>query len=196
MPKHGYEHGRTSSLAAEGHRAALADALVRAGAGDRDAFAFVYHQTSAKLFGLCLRMSPVRSEAEEALQDAYLTIWQRARLFDPDRGSAMTWLITVTRNRVLDRLRTAGRWVAGPIDLAMELPDPADGAAAVLEEDQEHRRMLACLAALDGGDAALIRAGFLEGSSYPTLATRAGLPLGTVKSRIRRALIKLRACLQ
>lgn len=183
-------------LAAGDDRVALADALVLAGAGDRDAFAVVYQRTSAKLFGVCLRMLPVRAEAEEALQDAYLTIWQRAQLFDRERGSAMTWLLTVTRNRVLDRLRASGRWVASPIDLAMAVADSGDSAAMVLEDDQEQRRMLACIDALERGDAALIRAGFLEGSTYPLLATRTGLPLGTVKSRIRRALLKLRACLQ
>ena len=85
--------------------ASLASALSRVADGDRAAFEGVYRRTSVKLFGVCLRILPVRQEAEEALQEAYLSVWRRAATFDPTRGSAMTWLITLTRNRAVDRLR-------------------------------------------------------------------------------------------
>ena len=96
----------------------LAETLRRVAAGDRAAFEEVYRRTSAKLFGVCLRILPVRPEAEEALQEAYLSVWRRAASFDATRGSAMTWLITLARNRAVDRLRAGGKLATTTIDLA------------------------------------------------------------------------------
>lgn len=174
----------------------LASALERVVAGDRAAFAEVYRQSAPKLFGICLRMCKERTEAEEVLQETFLTIWRRAHLFDRNRGGALTWLVVIARNRALDRLRATGRVPDGPIDLADQVSDPAPSALAIAEGDQERRRLALCLAELDAGDAAMIRAGFFDDTPYSALARRTGLPLGTVKSRIRRALLKLRACLQ
>lgn len=176
--------------------AMLAAALGRVAAGDRQAFQEVYVSTSAKLFGLCLRLMPDRAEAEEALQEAYLSVWRSAGSFDAARGRPMTWLLTLTRNRAIDRLRARGRSDA-PLDaLGDDLVDPAPLAAdRVVDRDQRHR-MAGCLDALPQQDARFIRAAFFEGSTYSGLAARAGMPEGTVKSRIRRALLKLRDCLQ
>jgi RNA polymerase sigma-70 factor (ECF subfamily) len=173
----------------------LAAELRRVGDGDRAAFEEVYRRTSVKLFGVCLRILPIRQEAEEALQDAYLSVWQRARTFDAGRGSAMTWLITLTRNRAIDRLRARGKIVAAPIELADAVADPEPDAASLLEMSEDEQQLLHCLGTLDGGDASLIRTAFFDGSTYADLAARASAPLGTIKSRIRRALLKLRACL-
>ncbi|MDH7639348.1 sigma-70 family RNA polymerase sigma factor [Sphingomonas oryzagri] len=176
--------------------ASLAATLQRVGAGDRAAFEEVYRRTSVKLFGVCLRILPVRQEAEEALQEAYLSVWRRAGSFDGTKGSAMTWLITLTRNRAVDRLRGSGKFAAGPIELADEVPDPAPAASTMLETGEDERRLAYCLDTLGGGDAQLIRTAFFEGSTYAELADRASTPLGTIKSRIRRALLKLRDCLR
>lgn len=169
--------------------------LQRVAAGDRPALAELYSATSAKLFGVCLRILPDRAEAEEALQEAYLTIWRNAARFEAGRASPITWLVTVTRNRALDRLRGRKGLPLGPLDLASEVADPADGADLLLERDQESARLGVCLGKLDQQDTILIRAAFFEGSAYSELAARASMPLGTVKSRIRRALLKLRECL-
>jgi RNA polymerase sigma factor (sigma-70 family) len=173
----------------------LAAALRSVAAGDRAAFEEVYRRTSTKLFGVCLRILPSRQEAEEALQEAYLSVWRRAATFDAGKGSAMTWLITLTRNRAVDRLRGGGRFVAVPIDLADAVADPAPGAAIAMEMNQEERRLAECMGGLAAGDARLIRTAFFEGSTYAELAQRAATPLGTIKSRIRRALLALRDCL-
>ncbi len=173
----------------------LALALRRTGEGDRLAFEDVYHRTCVKLFGVCLRILPVRQEAEEALQDAYLLVWQRASAFDASRGSAMTWLITLTRNRAIDRLRAKGKIATAPLDLAGEVADPAPDATVMIDASQDEQRLALCLGRLEGGDATLIRTAFFDGSTYAELAARASAPLGTIKSRIRRALLKLRACL-
>ena len=175
----------------------LGDALLRVAQGDRAAFEEVYRLTSAKLFGVCLRILSVRSEAEEVLQEAYLAVWNRAGSFDPARGSAMTWLITLTRNRAVDRLRAGGetRRVVSP-ELAEAVADPAPLPPELIDDARTSRRLAECLAQLETGDAGLIRTAFFEGLSYAALAQRIAAPLGTVKSRIRRALLKLRACLQ
>lgn len=176
-------------------RARLVQTLRAVADGDRTALAELYSVTSAKLFGVCLRILPDRGEAEDALQEAYLSVWRNAARFDAARGSPITWLVAVTRSRALDRLRGRKSLPLEPIDLADTVADPADGADLQMEQGQDAARLGSCLATLERADTILIRAAFFEGSSYSELATRAATPLGTVKSRIRRALIKLRECL-
>lgn len=177
-------------------RARLADALLRAGRGDRSAFEAVYKATSAKLFGVCLRIFPDRNEAEEALQDAYITIWNKAASFEAGRASPISWLVTVTRNRAIDRLRAKGKAGFVALDEAAEVADPAPLADAQLLAAGNDDVLHGCIEGLDGRDAHFIRSAFIGGATYADLAAREGEPLGTVKSRIRRALIKLRACME
>jgi RNA polymerase sigma-70 factor (ECF subfamily) len=177
-------------------RARLSDALVRTAAGDRSAFELVYRQTSAKLFGVCLRIFPERHEAEEALQDAYLTIWNRAAGYQPGRASPISWLVAVTRNRAIDRLRASGKARYAPLEDAAEIADPAPRADAQLLAASDDAQLNACINGLDGRDAHFIRSAFMGGATYGQLADAEATPLATVKSRIRRALIKLRACME
>lgn len=177
-------------------RARLAEALVRAGRGERAAFEQVYRATSAKLFGVCLRIFPDRNEAEDALQDAYLTIWNKAASFEAGRASPISWLVTVTRNRAIDRLRAGGKAGLTSLDEAAEIADPAPLADVQLQADGEDRVLKGCIEGLERRDAHFIRCAFLAGATYAELAQREGEPLGTVKSRIRRALIKLRTCME
>ncbi|KUR75692.1 sigma-70 family RNA polymerase sigma factor [Novosphingobium sp. FSW06-99] len=170
-------------------------ALEAVAGGDRTAFELVYQRTSVKLFGVALRILPERQEAEEVLQEVYLTVWRRAGAFDPARGTAMTWLITLARNRALDRLRQSRRRPSDPIELAGEVADPEPDAEQQAMASDEAGRIAWCLDRLDGDDARMIRTAFFEGASYADLATRAARPLGTIKSRIRRALIRLKECL-
>ena len=177
-------------------RARLADALVRTGRGDRLAFESVYKATSAKLFGVCLRIFPDRNEAEEALQDAYLTIWNKAASFEAGRASPISWLVAVTRNRAIDRLRARGKAGLASLDEAAEIADPAPLADAQLLASSEDRVLHGCIEGLEHRDAHFIRCAFIGGATYADLAEREGEPLGTVKSRIRRALLKLRGCME
>lgn len=180
----------------DARRARLNDALVRTGQGDRSAFQTLYRATSAKLFGVCLRIFPDRNEAEEALQDAYLTIWNRAASFQSGRASPISWLVAVTRNRAIDRLRASGKAKFTPIEDAAEIPDPAPRADAKMFAASEDAELHGCIEGLEGRDAHFIRSAFLGGATYAQLADAEGAPLATVKSRIRRALIKLRACME
>jgi RNA polymerase sigma-70 factor, ECF subfamily len=180
----------------DARRARLTDALVRTGQGDRSAFQTLYRATSAKLFGVCLRIFPDRNEAEEALQDAYLTIWNRAASFQSGRASPISWLVAVTRNRAIDRLRASGKAKFTPIKDAADIADPAPRADAMLFAASEDAELHGCIEGLESRDAHFIRSAFLGGATYAQLAYTEGTPLATVKSRIRRALIKLRACME
>ncbi len=158
---------------AEASRSQLAAALARVAAGDRAALRMVYQDTSAKLFGVCLRILNDKSEAEDVLQDVYVTVWRKAAL----RASAVS--------RRME-----------PIEAADAVSDPAPVAAERVELAQQHQRLARCLEELEARHSAAIRAAFLDGATYEELAQRMSVPLGTMKSWIRRGLLKLRACLE
>lgn len=181
---------------ADAARSQLSAALVRVAGGDRAALRLVYRDTSAKLLGVCLRILQDKSEAEDVLQEVFMTVWQKAAAFDPGRASPITWLTAIARNRAIDRLRSgAARRRMDPIDAANEVQDPAPGAADILARTQQQARLAGCLGELEAQHAAAMRAAFLDGATYDELAVRMSVPLGTMKSWIRRGLLKLRACL-
>jgi RNA polymerase sigma factor (sigma-70 family) len=182
---------------ADATRSQLVAAIARVAGGDRAALRIVYQDTSAKLFGVCLRILSNRSEAEDVLQDVYVTVWRKAGSFDPAKASPITWLVAIARNRAIDRLRaTAVSRRMEPIEAADTVSDPAPAAVERVELAQQHRRLAGCLAELEPRHSAAIRAAFLDGSTYEELAERMSVPLGTMKSWIRRGLLKLRACLE
>jgi RNA polymerase sigma factor (sigma-70 family) len=180
-----------------GNRALLAAALKRVPAGDRTALQTIYRLTSAKLFGVVLRILGERSEAEDVLQEVYVTVWRKAADFDAARASPMTWLIAIARNRAIDRLR-AGRVSRHmePIEAAVDLADDAPAADSTLASAQERARLHECLGGLADHERTALRAAFFDGNTYEELAVRMKVPLGTMKSWIRRAMIKLKACLE
>jgi RNA polymerase sigma-70 factor (ECF subfamily) len=181
---------------ADAARSQLSAALARVAGGDRAALNLVYRDTAAKLLGVCLRILQDKIEAEDVLQEVYVTVWQKAAAFDPGRASPITWLTTIARNRAIDRLRAgAVSRRMEPIDAANEVRDPAPGAVEVLARSEQQARLNGCLDELEAQHAAAIRAAFLDGATYEELAARMSVPLGTMKSWIRRGLLKLRACL-
>ncbi|HJU07682.1 MAG TPA: sigma-70 family RNA polymerase sigma factor [Rhodanobacteraceae bacterium] len=174
----------------------LSDLLRAIASGERDAFARLYRRTSAKLFGICLTMLRDRGEAEDVLQDIYTSVWRRARDYDATRASAMTWLITLARNRAIDRLR---RHREAPLDddVARGLIDEQQPSPVANAESSEQRRRLEhCLDELEPKQKSAVRAAFFTGVTYNELAERSGIPLATMKSWIRRSLIRLRSCLE
>jgi RNA polymerase sigma-70 factor (ECF subfamily) len=182
---------------AETRRRQLVAAIARVAGGDRAALRLVYSETSAKLFGVCLRILGDRSEAEDVLQDVYLTVWRKAASFDETVASPITWLVAIARNRSIDRLRAGGASRASlPIEAAAEIPDPGLSALEQLEIGEDQARLKDCLQELEERQSAAIRSAFLDGFTYEELATRNRVPLGTMKSWIRRGLLKLRACLE
>jgi RNA polymerase sigma factor (sigma-70 family) len=185
----------TGDLAAQKARDELTLLLASVAQGDRDAFSRLYQRTAAKLYGICLRLMGNEAEAQEVLQEAYVTVWRKADRFEPVKASPITWLSVVTRNTAVDRLR---RRNAAPEDLseAAEVEDDRPSAFTLLAEAQDATRLYHCLETLDNRAQAMIRSAFLEGANYPQLAKREGVPLGTMKSWIRRGLQRLRLCLE
>jgi len=181
----------------DANRALLAAALARIPGGDGAALQTVYRLTCAKLFGVCLRTLGNQAEAEDVLQEIYLTVWRKAGDFDAARASPMTWLIAIARNRAIDRLRASRQSRRfEPIDAASDLADEAPAADSALAGAQESARLHVCLATLAGHERAALRGAFFDGNTYEELAARMSVPLGTMKSWIRRAMIKLKACLE
>ena len=177
-------------------RERLVSCLRRVGEGERAALRELYDLTSAKLLGVCLRILGDRSEAEDVLQDVYLTIWRKAGTFDAARASPITWMATVARNRSIDRLRALGRHRPADLDAALAVADEAPGALDRLEASDEARRLQACLGELDERARGTIAAAFFGGRTYEALAHESGTPLGTVKSIVRRGLMRLKGCLE
>lgn len=184
------------SVSSAAEREELTNLLIRTGRSDQQAFAELYQRTSSKLFGVCLHMLRERSEAEEVLQEAYITVWRRAASFDAAKASAITWLVTLARNKAIDRLRQHRE---EQLDDPLRLEETADlqpTPAADAETSQERQRLQRCLDELEPPQRAAVREAFFTGATYNELATRCGVPLGTMKSWIRRSLLQLRICLE
>lgn len=176
-------------------RADLVEALVAVGREDRGAFARLYRLTSAKLFGICLRICGEPTAAEDVLSEVYLTVWRRAGAFEPGRASPITWLATIARNRAIDWVRATPSRRRAPLDEALDLPDyRPDPETAALTADRRHQ-LIDCLDELDERSRNAIRTAFYDGRTYAELADHAGVPLGTMKSVVRRGLARLRKCL-
>lgn len=176
-------------------RAHLAETLIAVGGEDRAAFHELYRLTSAKLFGIALRICGNREAAEDVLHEVYLTIWRRAGAWEPGRASPITWLATIARNRAIDWRRAQGVRRAQPIEDAPDLPDPAPDAERLLVATGERHTLVDCMGELDARQHDAIRTAFFNGLTYGEIAEVRGVPLGTVKSWIRRGLARLKECL-
>ena len=175
-----------------GELVALLEAVSR---GDRQAFASLYDRTSAKLYGICLRLLGSEAEAQDVLQDVYVIVWEQAGRFDPSKAGAITWLAVLARNRAIDRLRRRSVGTDA-IEAAAHIEDESPSAFDIVEQADNAARLGRCLEQLEEHSRSMIRSAFLDGASYPELAEREGVPLGTMKSWIRRGLQRLRGCLE
>jgi RNA polymerase sigma-70 factor (ECF subfamily) len=162
--------------------------------GDRSAFAALYDATSGKLFAVCLRVLKNKSEAEDTLQDVYLRIWNKADRYATTGHSPMTWLITVARNLAIDHLR-ARKTGNVDLDTSGELVEKSPGPEATSIAASEQRRISACFEELQQDRADAVRAAYLDGETYQTLADRYDVPLNTMRTWLRRSLMALKECL-
>ncbi len=177
--------------------------MQRIAARDAAALAELYDRHSRLLFSLILRIVRDRSEAEEILQEAFIRVWRQAEIYDARTGGPLPWIVRVARNCAIDRLRArrARAAVNAPaIDLAaVEDAAPVTGIqtpeAAVLGAERR-QRLTGALAGLPAEQRQLIEAAFFEGYTHSELAQRYGLPLGTVKTRIRAAMLAMRKRLE
>jgi RNA polymerase sigma-70 factor (ECF subfamily) len=164
--------------------------------GDRTAFATLYRATNPKLFSICLRILKDRPDAEEALQEIYIKVWQRSKTFATSAGTPSSWLASIARNHAIDTIR-ARKPVADDLDEAYDLadensPDPEQQVAIA----DEGRRIDSCMRELDAARARAVRSAYVDGLSYLELAEELKVPLNTVRTWLRRSLLKLRECMQ
>ena len=174
--------------------AEIEDLIGKMSLGDRRAFSAIYSATSAKLFGVVLRILNNRADAEEVLQEAYVKIWQNAGKYQVNGLSPMTWLITIARNQAIDRLR-ARRAPTSDLSEADAIADPGPGPEALAIAASDGERISACMEHLGPDKADAVRRAYLLGETYEDLAAHYRIPLNTVRTWLRRSLQNLRECL-
>jgi len=162
--------------------------------GDRTAFSALYQNTSAKLFGVVLRILKSEAETEEAVQEIYVKIWNNADRYRAGGYSPMTWLITIARNHAIDRLRSRRASGVG-MDEAETVPDAGPGPEALAVASSDRARIVDCFGRLPLDRAEAVRRAYLEGETYAELAARFEVPINTMRTWLRRSLIKLKECL-
>ncbi|MGH6912336.1 MAG: sigma-70 family RNA polymerase sigma factor [Geminicoccales bacterium] len=165
--------------------------------GERVAIARLYRIVAPTLFAVSLRIVRRREVAEEVLQDAFVSIWRHAGSYDATHGGPMTWMASIVRNRSIDRMRRTHREVPLEEQAGLEEPaDPEPDPAAHALRNADARALAGCLEELDAEQRRCILMAYYDGCSHHELALRLGAPVGTVKSRIRRGLMRLRDCLE
>jgi len=187
------ERTSTSGTSAPSVNAELSDLLKACSLGEEAAFARLYDATAARLFGLVLRTVRDRAQAEEVTQDAYLDIWRNSARFDPDRGSAMSWLMTIGHRKAVDRVRSAE--AAGRRDTAYEARDqvaPFDQTAEDAHRNLDAQRVHKAMDTLTEAQRGAVELAYFGGYTHREVAAMLQLPLGTAKTRIRDGLIRLR----
>ncbi|MDA8321484.1 MAG: ECF RNA polymerase sigma factor SigK [Actinomycetota bacterium] len=162
--------------------------------GDEGAFEQIYDRLAGAAYGLIRRVVRDPAQAEEVTQEVMLEVWRTASRFDPDRGSAATWVLTIAHRRAIDRVRSTTASVAREQRVA-EVEAPADFVADVVEANLERERVRRCLDGLTPLQRESITLAYYGGYSYPQVAGLLGVALGTIKTRIRDGLIRLRDCL-
>ncbi len=187
---------RERDLTAPGSGPTAEELLSRVGAGDREAFGELYDQTAARVFGLVRRLVVDPAQAEEVTQDVYLEIWQTAPRYDASRGSAIAWLFTLAHRRSVDRIRASQ--AARDRDLrigARDLDVPVDTVAEAAEIRVEHERVIGALGGLSELQRECVSLAYYGGLTQSEIADRLEVPLGTVKTRLRDGMIRLRTAL-
>lgn len=176
------------------NRDELENWIARSALGSRSDFALLYNATSAKLFGVCLRILNNRTEAEEALQETYIKVWNSASKFTAGQASPISWLAAIARNSAIDHYRRK-KPEAGDISEAEMIADeaPSPEANALLSDDVG--RLNVCMAELDERHSDALKNVYLNGWTYVEAAEKLDIPLNTVKTWIRRGLVSLRDCL-
>jgi RNA polymerase sigma-70 factor (ECF subfamily) len=172
----------------------IEDMILRVALQDRSAFEALYSATSAKLFGIILRVLKDRAAAEEVLQEVYLRLWQGgAETFATGKASPISWLATIARNRSIDRLRK--KRPSSPLEDAPEIAEPGLGPEGLAIAASERAQINGCLDELKPDRAAAVRGAYLDGDTYADLAARFDVPLNTMRTWLRRSLISLKDCL-
>jgi RNA polymerase sigma-70 factor (ECF subfamily) len=167
--------------------------LVQTAQGDQDAFARMYDVLSPRVFGLILRVLVDRAQSEEVLQEVFLEVWQSAGRFAPNRGQGRSWVLTIAHRRAVDRVRSAQASTDRDARIGMRDLDVAyDGVAEQVELKIEGERIAAALSSLPEAQREALTLAYYGGYSQSEIAALVGAPLGTVKTRMRDGLSRLR----
>jgi RNA polymerase sigma-70 factor, ECF subfamily len=170
-------------------------ALTACAKGDRRAFRALYEREGPKMLGVAMRLLRRSSLAEDAVQDAFVNIWNKAASFDPAAGSAKGWMYTILRNRALNMLRTEGRLDFQDDFEALGLTSEDEDPETVMSGLSDASALRRCLEGLDPRRRAILVLAYVHGLTHGELAGKLGVPLGTMKSWIRRSLLSLKECL-
>src|SRR5271165_3098119 len=173
----------------------LAVLLRRVAARDEAAFAALYRRTSAKLYGIVARIVTRGDSGAEALQEAYVRIWEKAGDFDPAKGSPMAWMATIARNRALDEVRRVRPASLEDMPAGFEPAADAVDPMASRERSESLSALIACLSKLDEEKRSIVLLAYYRGASREALAERFGRPVPTIKTWLHRSLAQLRDCL-
>ena len=186
-----------ASLIERAPAAATLNDLVLAVAGQRSraAFAALFAHFAPRLKSYLMRLGAEAGQAEELVQDVMLQVWHRAETFDPAQANASTWVFTIARNKRIDAIRRERRPEIDLTDPAL-VPEPVEPADRTLEAGQENARLNAAIGALPNEQAKLLRLAYYEDKPHSTISAEQGIPLGTVKSRLRLAVDRLRRLLR
>ena len=180
---------------------ALAQQLARVALGDKVAFRRVYEMTSTHLFGIALRILNRRDAAEDVLQDAFVSVWHHAGIYNASTSQPMTWLISIVRNKALDVVRSAPvrretallqNEVGDYRDIADERPNPLE----LLMQATQSLAIQDCMESLDAAQRQSLALAYYHGLSHSEVAEQIHAPLGTVKSWVRRGLERLKHCME
>ncbi len=165
-----------------------------ADSADRAAFIMLFNAFAPKVKAYLMRLGLDRGVAEDLVQEVMLTVWRKAAQYDPERASPATWIFTIARNLRIDNARRARRETPAldPVDEA----DPSPDAGAILMAEDRSRRIRAAMATLPPEQAEVIRLSFFDDRPHPEIEQALGIPLGTVKSRLRLGMTRLRGLLK
>jgi len=180
---------------AEGPGQDLGALLARVARGDHEAFEAIYDQLAGPVYGVARKVLRDPAQSEEVAQEVMLDVWRSASRFDAGRGSAVAWVMTIAHRRAVDRVRAENASVAREQKLA---PGPVSGedVAQLVEMALDRQRVRRCMSSLTTLQAEAIKLAYYGGYTYPQVAGLLGVALGTVKTRVRDGLIRMRDCME
>ncbi len=170
-------------------------ALIACARGDEHALRRIYDAEAARMTGVAMRLLKRRALAEEAVHDAFMLIWRHAAKFDAARGSGLTWVYAILRNRSLSILRSEKRTELSDEPLGEEIASEDDSPEMVMSKLSDAKALKNCLERLPVERRSLVLMAFVQGLTHGELAGKLNMPIGTVKSWIRRSLMTLKECL-